>query len=49
MNDGLILAQSTQNAKGAIAMLTFLLILGAMGGAIGYVAWNEKQLIKGKD
>lgn len=25
-------------------MLIFLLIVGAMGGAISYVVWNEKQL-----
>ncbi|AFY88576.1 MAG: hypothetical protein CLLPBCKN_001084 [Chroococcidiopsis cubana SAG 39.79] len=25
-------------------MLTFLLIVGAMGGAIFYVVWSEKQL-----
>lgn len=25
-------------------MMTFLLIVGAMGGAISYVVWSEKQL-----
>jgi hypothetical protein len=44
MNYELILSQSRQIAQGAIAMLTFLLIVGAMGGAIAYVAWNEKQM-----
>jgi hypothetical protein len=29
-----------------MAMLAFLLIVGAMGGAIVYVVWNEKHLGK---